>query len=329
MTWSRRIDDRSWDDWLIHQDEATIFHSRLWARVLKAAFPKLGDRSLCRGINDPSAVFPLYAWTRAAGLVTHLHSSFPFLYGGPVPWPEGSPHQWIDLIPGRGVSAWILSNPFAGPSRKSPEPVPAGWTLSWDRTHILTLPETVDEFWDGILTTQKRNDIRRLTRKGVEIDSSTEPKDIETVYQLYLQRVRSWKERPGMIYPREYFSAMAAVGGESIRLYRVRFEGRLIGGTFVARWGGKVHYIAGYFDHEARKLRPNVLVQNRIIHDAIQDGFRIYDMLPSAGLRNVEVFKESFGSKPVPFWKLEKEGSLQRWARGIRKFGRRAPEKKD
>jgi hypothetical protein len=320
ITWRRPQNDDSWDAWLAGQDEATIFHSRLWARILAEAFPRLGDRSLQQGGDPISAVLPLFAWTRAGGLITHLHSSFPFLYGGPVPWPDAPAGDWIGLLPRRGVSAWILSNPFAAAARRPPEPAPAGWTLAWDRTHLLELPATEDDFWEKILSTGKRNDIRRLTRKGVSIDRSAAPEDIAAVYDLYLQRVRSWSARPGMIYPFAYFQAMASSGGESIRLYIVRYEERVIGGTFVARWGGKAHYIAGYFDHAQRKLRPNVLVQNRIIRDAIHDGCRIYDMLPSAGLRNVEVFKESFGSRPVRFWKLEKTGILQRWARRLREM---------
>jgi hypothetical protein len=198
--------------------------------------------------------------------------------------------------------------------------VPPGWRLSWDRTHVLELPPDEEAFWEKILTTQKRNDIRRLGKKGVEVSMGDGAPAVREVYGLYLRRVASWARKPGMVYPESFYGAMRSAEG-IVRLYTVRHGGRLIGGTFVARWGDKLHYVAGYYDDDARSLRPNVIVQDRIIRDGIRDGFRYYDMLPSAGLRNVETFKESFGSRPVPFWRLERLGTAARWIRRIRGGG--------
>ncbi|MBD3337237.1 MAG: GNAT family N-acetyltransferase [Candidatus Eisenbacteria bacterium] len=320
MTWTRDIPETDWDAHLERHPEATIFHTRIWSRVVRRAFPQIRDVSLWRA-GDDAAALPLYEWRRGRGLVRHLHSSFPFLYGGPVPWPAGGGWKaWGPAVDG-AAGATLIANPFARRAAP-PERVPAGWRLEEDRTHLLRLPETPEEFWESILTTQKRNDIRRLTRKGVTVELAADPAAVDRVHALYLQRVASWTERPGMVYPPAYFHAMAELGGAAVRLYVVLHEERIIGGTFIARWGDKVHYVAGYFDHEARKLRPNVVVQDRIIRDAIAGGFALYDMLPSAGLRNVEVFKESFGSQPVSFWRLERRGRLQSWARRLRKLRR-------
>jgi hypothetical protein len=314
------IADEAWDAWIARHPEGCLFHTRRWWRILERAFPNLRDRSRWLETGQRRLALPLYAWRRLGGLSVTLHSSFPFLYGGPVPWPRGlEPEAWLAALSGRGLGVRFQSNPFA--PQPPPDPPPRGWQLAWDRTHILELPPDEETYWTGILTTQKRNDIRRLARKGVEVVQRRDPEAVSAVHRLYLARVAAWAQRPGMIYPEAYWRAMVEVGGEAIRLYVVTHEGRIIGTTLVGWWGDKAHYIAGYFDHEARRLRPNVLVQDRIIRDAIRAGLRLYDMLPSAGLRNVEVFKESFGSRPVAFWRLERPNPLQRLARRLRRRG--------
>lgn len=326
MTWTRDFSDEAWDRFLQDRSDATLFHTRRWARIVQAAFPDVEDRSLWQEGPD-RAVFPLFARRRAGGLLTTVWSSFPLLYGGPVPCPPGPMlREIVRTMSRRGVAYWIQGNPFATASTDALPP--PGWRLEQERTHVLKLPGTEDEFWDGILSTGKRNDIRRLTRKGVVV-SVGGAEDIDDYYGLYLKRVASWTRRPPLVLPKEYFLAVNRIGGDSVRLYTARFEDKLIGGTFVARWGDKVHYVAGHFDVEARSLRPNVLVQNSIIRDAIRDGFAIYDMMPSGGLRNVEVFKESFGSEPVVFGRLEKEAPLRGTLRRLWSLVRREGPKPD
>jgi len=79
-----------------------------------------------------------------------------------------------------------------------------------------------------------------------------------------------------------------------------------------------VHYLAGYFDHHERALRPNVLLQVESILRAIRDGYRRYDFLPSGGHPTVETFKEGFGGVGAPFPLWERDG----WAHRLLGRGR-------
>ncbi len=304
---------------LVDAPEATLFHTRAWARIVTAAFPQLEDLSTILTTSAGEHALPVFRWRRLGGLLATRHSSFPFLYGGPVP---ARAEAWIgaqSVLTGRAHSAVLIGNPFAADGARLEDASPTD--TDWETTHMLTLPETVEAFWSGILTTRKRNDIRRLTRKGVEVATSREPADIEAVYGLYLKRMATWSQRPGLIYPLALYERQMAADDATTRLYVARFEGRIVGGTFVCCWNGIWHYQAGYFDHDARSLRPNVLVQERIIRDAIETGARIYDMLPSAGIASVEAFKESFGGRRTRFPRWEREGCVHGLIRRLRGRG--------
>ena len=351
------MDEEQYEAALATSEHGTFYHTRTWARIVTASFPALEDHSGLLRTSQGLHAIPLYCWKRAGGLLRTYHSSFPFLYGGPIP---STIEAWEALgkrLRNGIVSARLMVNPFA-PEFAIPEstvaqstaeestaaqstaaqstadesaprggghgagtsPAIAAGSLGarTETTHLLDLPDSPDTYWEKVLTTQKRNDIRRLTRKGVTVETSTADEDVRQVYDFYQRRMATWSQRPGIIYPLELYKKMMSIGGEAVRLYAVRFEGRLIGGTFVCRAYGKVHYHAGYFDDEAKRLRPNVLVQERIIRDAIEDGFHRYDFLPSAGIASVERFKESFGGVRTMFPYWIRLGWLHRLAGRIR-----------
>jgi CelD/BcsL family acetyltransferase involved in cellulose biosynthesis len=312
------LDAQRYAELLASTPAATFFHTRTWAEILTRAFPQVRDQSRIVRRGSSSYALPYFRWVRLGGVLSTGHSSFPFLYGGPLP-PE--PQVWeaaLMHLSRESGSLVVIGNPFA------PEPQDAAWgtaaglTSNSESTHLLTLPDSPDEFWNGVLSSRKRNDVRRLTRKGVGVELSRSDADIRAVYDLYRKRMRTWKQRPGLVYPLALYRTMLDLGGDAVRLYVVRFGGDVIGGTFVCRFGGISHYLAGYFDHDAARLRPNVLAQERIIRDAIEDHYRIYDMLPSAGIPAVEAFKESFGGVKTHFPRWEKRGRLHRLSEQIR-----------
>ncbi len=350
--------DEEWDGVLAGQTEATFFHSRRWARLIRSCFPQLTDRSLWFDGPEGPVLFPLFAWRRAGGLLTTLQSSFPFLYGGPVPSTDARGRDHLPRIlrtlrPGL-TSVRVSGNPFAALSAAVPvnqlgpdvrkaaepgEPVAAdsahdtarekraggheppavtqetqaiGYQMHVETTHCLALPPTEAQYWEKGLTSAKRNDVRRLGKKGVVVEETRNGAEVEPVYRFYLASFKRWGGRPGVVYPLEFYQALLREGGDAIKLTVARHEGRLIGGTFSVRWNGIVHYLASYFDHESRALRPNVLIQVDSILGAIRNGFRYYDFLPSGGHSAVESFKESFGGLRTEYPVWERRGALHR-----------------
>lgn len=326
-------DDSGFEAILAGRREATFFHTRTWARIVVAAFPQIEDRSTILTVDSEAYAVPLFRWRRLGGLLATQHSSFPFLYGGPIPARPAAYGALLDRL-SRGRDALVvIGNPFAGPAVGGEADLPhapSGHPLRPvpETTHLLALPRSIEAFWENVLSSRKRNDIRRLTQKGVTVELSRDAEDAARIYELYRRRMSTWSQRPGLIYPTAFYPAMLARGGDAVRLYLARFEGRVIGGAFIVRWNGIAHYNAGYFDDDARALRPNVLIQERVIRDAIADGYHTYDMLPSAGLRPVEEFKESFGGVRTSFPRWERLGPLHRLVRGLRR-GRPGTEERE
>lgn len=111
-----RWSDEDWDGFLATCREATFFHSRVWARIVTESFPHCSDRSLWLKAGGEPLLLPLFAWRRAGGLLTTLHSSFPFLYGGPIPGIDAAgrrrdPELLEELARG-SVSLRVAGNPF-------------------------------------------------------------------------------------------------------------------------------------------------------------------------------------------------------------------------
>lgn len=306
------------DDALLRIPEATFYHTAQWAEIVSAAFPDIEDLSRTLGGRS---FLPLFERKRAMGLFTHRHSSFPFLYGGPVPRRvdgEDLLSRALRDLREEGGSFELISNPFA-PGEAA---VPEGVESIEDSTHILPLPSTFEAYWDGVLAAAQRNDVRRISKKGLLIRTGDSDEEIARIHRFYIASFERWGGRPGFVYPEELYRAMLRRGAGAVRLYLAEWEERIVGGAFIVRWNGHVHYHAGYFDHEARALRPNVLIQVRIIEEAIRDGFADYDFLPSGGNAGVESFKESFGGVRTPIRRYRWTSAFHRWLQGMRRRDR-------
>lgn len=322
--------DAEWDRELLRWPEATIFHSRIWAGIVRDSFPRLRDLSTWFDGPTGAILLPLFAWRRAGGLLTTFHTSFPFLYGGPVPsrGPDGEEPMTALLraLPGEASRGHTLpsfrwtGNPF------SPDPevavLPPGFTRGRETTHVLPLPAAEEDFWERILTPAKRNDVRRLGKKGVLVEEAHGEESSEVLYRFYLDSFARWGGRPALVYPPDFYKNLLRLDGGALRLTVARRDGRILGGTFTLRWNGKVHYLAGYFDHESRVFRPNVLIQVDSILQAIRDGHAHYDFLPSGGHRSVAAFKEGFGGVETAFPLLERRGLLHRLVERTRRTRR-------
>ncbi|MDM7916502.1 MAG: GNAT family N-acetyltransferase, partial [Candidatus Eisenbacteria bacterium] len=314
------------------------------------AFPQVTDESVWLGSGDQRAALPMQRWTRLGSVLTTRHSSFPFVYGGPVPRRLAATG---DLLPeavrrlrAGGAAFVLVASPFgaaadidadahpsdAHPSDAHPSTVVdaslrgARIERTPEITHLLRLPADPTVFWETILTAAKRNDVRRIGKKGVSVRRGGTEEDIESVYRFYRDSFRRWGGPPGLVYPLALYRSLVRRGGDAVRLYLAEHEGRILGGAFVIRWNGHVHYHAGYFDHEARALRPNVLIQETVIREAIEDRFVDYDFLPSGGNAGVEAFKEGFGGVRTPLERYEFRPPLHRLVERLRRRGRPAAE---
>jgi len=317
--------DEEWDAHLLRFPESTVFHSRGWARVVTSSFDHCHDQSLwlkpTNGAPSEGCVLPLHRWSRKGA--TTLHSAYPFVYGGTVPSysPAKIPTLGAALAEVRTgtASVHITGNPFLSESAQGREDnwgLEANFERNDDTTHLRTLPAEESDFWEGELKSNRRNDVRRMTRRGVSVEEGG-AEDVAAVYALYEKSFERWGGRPRLWHPLAYYEAVFALPAS--RLTVARYEGRVIGGIFALRWNGKVHSLAGYFDPDASAVRPNVLLHIESIRQAIIDGFTWYDYLPSGGRRAVEEFKEGFGCNKTDVVGWQRTGLMHRLIATVRR----------
>jgi len=318
----------AWDALVAGSPEGTLFHTRAWVRIVTASFPRIRDVSVRREEPPGPAILPLFAWSRLGGAIRTLQSSFPFIYGGALP-AHAAAAALPGLLesPGGRLASWRISgNPFAPADPAVDRALTErGFVRGEDSTWLLELPAREEDYWEKTLTAAKRNDVRRLGRKGVVVEESRRPEDVDGVYRHYLASFARWGGRPRFVYPVRFYRNLLQLGGPAVRLTVARHEGRLLGGAFTLRWNGKAHYLAGYFDHESRALRPNVLIQIDSILQGIRDGLRWYDFLPSGGHASVVEFKEGLGGRRAPFPVWTRTGPLHRMLGGRREPRRTLP----
>jgi lipid II:glycine glycyltransferase (peptidoglycan interpeptide bridge formation enzyme) len=88
---------------------------------------------------------------------------------------------------------------------------------------------------------------------------------------------------------------------ESIRLWLARVEGTLAAGVLCFYGRGEVFYWSGAMHKEFAQRRPNNLIHWRIIADATDRGYQVYNMGASGHLAGVREFKERFRAQPVSY----------------------------
>ncbi len=153
-------------------------------------------------------------------------------------------------------------------------------------------------------------------RSGVEIRHSESERDLRRWYDLYLRAMRSHAHPP---IPYRFFEALGQklwpVDVMVLSLAeRARPGGRdLLAGSIFLRYGRTVIYAFNGRRDDALALRPNDLLQWQAIHQAVADGYRIYDFGEvRAGQRGLAGFKLKWGgtaTAPVRYLR-EADGSV-------------------
>lgn len=147
-----------------------------------------------------------------------------------------------------------------------------------------------------------RNSYRGIERRGMEITTSTDPKDIKYLSNI-LGEIAS---RKGDFHPHdgEYLCRQAdsLFANNAARLYLVHFDGDVIAASLAYEHDGVIYYAHSGSDSEHRKLRAGSALVAYMLFDAKNRGFSSFDLFgiapeddpdhPWAGFTS---FKKSFG----------------------------------
>jgi len=143
----------------------------------------------------------------------------------------------------------------------------------------------------------RRTDIRNAIKRGLEVVIAETRDEFRAYYELYAD----WCRRK-RIAPCSFEVLEEALGLPNRRLFVARYEGKLIAATIVRLYpGAMVEYAANNSLVEGLKLRPNDLLQWRIVEWACREGYKRYS------LGGAHLFVRRMGGSIVPVYRYRND----------------------
>jgi len=172
-------------------------------------------------------------------------------------------------------------------------------------TVIVDLRQAEDEVLGG-MHKKNRYNIRLSERKGVTVRRGAES-ELRPWYDLY--RETAIRDRI-TIHPFRYYERLMQLSSGdpevALALYIAEFEGAMLAGIIVARFGERATYLYGASSDAHRNLMPNYALQWTAIRDARAAGASSYDLFgippaddPKHPMHGLYRFKVGFGGSIV------------------------------
>lgn len=157
---------------------------------------------------------------------------------------------------------------------------------------MLDLTKGPDELFRQFAQT-RRNDIRKSIKAGLEIAIARTADEFKAYYDIYVD----WCRRKNI--PATSFEVIEeAFRSENRRLFIARYAGKIIAGAIIRLYpGGMIEYAANSSLEEYLKLKPNDLLQWRVVEWACREGFKRYS------LGGAHLFVRKMGGEMAPVYR--------------------------
>ena len=242
-----------WNRWVLEHEEARIFHSAEWARVLAECY---GYSARCGLLKDAGRVVALLPVIEVSSLLTGRRGvSLPFsdecapLLGEEVRL-ESLVEPMREFGRQRGWEYLEL--------RGGAESIPGAVRSEEFTMHYLSLDGSEDQQFQKLRSCQRRN-IQKARREGVEIHRFQTLEAIDDYYALHCLTRRRQGIPP---QPRRFFHLihenMIAPGHGFVLL--ARFGGQPVAGGVYFQFGHKALYKFGAWNRAFQHLRANSLL---------------------------------------------------------------------
>jgi hypothetical protein len=325
LTWHQHFADAEidsiWDEVAKASPYATFFHTRTWANVLQASFPKWISTPIVVEFSDGNLmVIPLLRRQSLLPVIRYEESMLPGVYGGPLflcP-PEEKHWQIVWDVVNKFSNIIIYGNPFQsflGHPRGEARPI---------FTQVLDLTRGFQKVWQDFHKGHKRN-IKMARKKGIEIKLVTTHQEVVTYYKIYQNALERWGKQASGFYPKRLFENLFKHPeyGQSIKLWGSYLNQTLIGGVLMLYHNDHAVYWHGAIHSDYMAYRPAHFLMNTVIEDACDRKFRWFDFNPSGGLKGVEHFKNEFGAQRLNFFAYRRLSPLGKMFRLYRYFKER------
>jgi hypothetical protein len=159
---------------------------------------------------------------------------------------------------------------------------------------MLDLTKGSNELFKEFSST-RRTDIRNAIKRGIEVVIARTPDEFKAYYEIYAD----WCQRK-KIAPSSFEVVGEALRLPNRRLFLARYNGKTIAATIIRLYpGGMVEYAANSSLVEYVKLRPNDLLQWRVVEWACAEGHKSYS------LGGAHLFVRRMGGNIVPVYRYQ------------------------
>jgi lipid II:glycine glycyltransferase (peptidoglycan interpeptide bridge formation enzyme) len=300
------LPESEWEKIIHNSSHATFFHSPIWGNIIEESFPNRKKKAI--GFNfgeDKKALIPYIAHARI-GPINNIYSMEPGVYGGIISNFDINQSQVEKAVEKlESISHYrtnITGNPYLD------------YNLSWegeeDFTQVVCLENDYEDIWENYdYSCQKQ--IKKAEEEGLSATVASNLEDYKKYYLIYQKNLVRWGKDPNSDHPYDLFATIYEYQEEypeNIRLWLVKDNDEIIGGTLVFYLNGKhsVEWHAVFDSDYFSKGVRNFLV-DKIIEDACERGFKYYDFNPSGGHEGVVRFKSTFDPKRKKIKRWTKE----------------------
>jgi len=142
--------------------------------------------------------------------------------------------------------------------------------------YFVNVRKSAEELWRSISHNKRRN-IKKAMKEGVEVIRSHDVDDLLTFYSMLEDTQR---RRGFSTYPLSWFEAAWTIREpeELARVFLARLEGETISGIFVVTHGKNVYALAAASLEKGWRVRPNDLMHWKAMEWACETGFSKYYM---------------------------------------------------
>ena len=180
-----------------------------------------------------------------------------------------------------------------------------------ENEYFVNLEGGVQKLWESIAHNKRRN-IKKAVKQGVEVVQSHSREDLRTFYSM----LQASGERKGFpISPLSSFEAIWEVyKPELSKLFLAYWKGKTVSGVFIVIHGKTVYALNAGSRTEGWEVRPNDILHWKVMEWACQNGYSQYGM----GTVSEPPPTEESSEGGIWRWKREWKGNLER----VQTFGK-------
>ena len=305
---------KEWNKIVGESPYGTIFHTLEWMEILEKTYKV---KKLPLGIYEKEELIGvLPAFLQRKGifkLITSPLREAATPYGGPII--KESLLRDVTLAFDKFTKSIGYVDVTFSPKMRLDYEILKKYNYEERFTYILNLDQDIDNVWKN-LNKKCRNMIRKAEKSDVKIIEGDKKEYLEEYYKMVEDAYKKSNIKPP-ISTKYYKILFEALYPNNLKILFAEYDGRLIAGAIFPYFEDRIYYWDGASHQEYNKVAPNNLIQWHLIEWAVENRFKVYDMI-GANIPSIAKFKASFGGDRIGYFYVYKFNSA--WA----KYGRKA-----